>query len=106
MFTFHTKLKGTTHRDGVTTVLKSLQPKQVLSLVREPTNQFDPNAIKVYLGDIHLGYIPKETAPKIKDDVEKGNVVCRVSEVTGGTVGKENVGCNLIIEVNRDDNKN
>lgn len=30
-----------------------------LTLVREPDNQYDSNAIKVMQGDLHLGYIPK-----------------------------------------------
>jgi hypothetical protein len=31
-----------------------------INLVPEPDNEFDPNAIKVYVGDTHIGYISKE----------------------------------------------
>lgn len=32
-----------------------------VTLEREPTNQYDPNAVKVILKDKHIGYIPKDS---------------------------------------------
>ena len=38
---------------------------QKMSLEREPENEHDENAIKVMVGNIHLGYGPKELARKM-----------------------------------------
>lgn len=32
----------------------------VLDLKPEPENKFDPNAIAVYKGTLHIGYVPKD----------------------------------------------
>jgi hypothetical protein len=31
-------------------------------LVREPTNKFDPNAVQVWIGGNHVGYVPAKDA--------------------------------------------
>lgn len=38
---------------------------QKMSLEREPENEHDENAIKVMVGNIHLGYVPKKLARKM-----------------------------------------
>lgn len=101
VFKFNSKIKGTSFRGEVIETLKNLQPNQTLVLVREPENKFDINAIKIYRGNVFLGYISKETAAKINKDVELGYVKCNVSEVTGGVEGKENYGCNILLEIDR-----
>lgn len=103
MFEFHSKIKGTSFRNKDNSVLSSLKANDELTLVCEPENLYDKNAVAVYSGKTHLGYIPKETAPKIRDDVNKGIVKCFVSEITGGVAGRENIGCNILIKVNRPD---
>ena len=40
-----------------------------LTLLHEPTNQWDPNAIKVFWKDAWIGYIPKDMAPLIVAEV-------------------------------------
>lgn len=105
-FNFHTKIVGTSFREGITESIKALQPNQTLILVREPNNEYDPNAVSVYRGGVMLGYIPKETALKINNDVKEGRVRCTVSEVTGGTIGKDNYGVNILLEVTRVDEEN
>jgi len=39
-----------------------LQPGAKLRLEPEPTNQFDPYAIKIFSVDAHIGYVPKESS--------------------------------------------
>lgn len=39
--------------------LKTLKPGDALVLVREPTNEFDKNAVAIYAGAHKVGYIPK-----------------------------------------------
>lgn len=38
-----------------------------LDLVPDPTNKFDPNAIKLLKGDVHIGYVPKAQIDEVKD---------------------------------------
>lgn len=38
----------------------------IVTLVHEPTNAYDPNAIKVMWDGIHLGYIPKNETATVK----------------------------------------
>lgn len=44
----------------------------VLRLVREPENQFDFNAIKVFLEDMHLGYLERGQAAWISPHMDAG----------------------------------
>lgn len=39
----------------------ALQPGAVVTLVREPTNKFDRNAVMVWVDGVHVGYVPKAT---------------------------------------------
>lgn len=39
--------------------IKEQQPGVPVKLVREPTNKFDANAVMVWFGDRHVGYVPK-----------------------------------------------
>ena len=105
MFEFNSKIKGGSFIEDGELKLRALTKEQKLKLVREKDNKFDNNAIAVYNNEIKLGYIPKETAVKLVKDVEDDRVSCYVSEVTGGTVDKKNVGCNILIKVDRLDDK-
>ena len=49
-----------------------------VDLVREPENQFDPNAIKVMLTelfpDFHIGYLSRDIAAKLAPQVDEGGI--------------------------------
>lgn len=46
-----------------------------LELIPEPENDSDPNAVGVYtLSGLHIGYVPKELAPRIKQMIEVDGV--------------------------------
>lgn len=52
-------------------LLKTTTPGTPIDLVREPTNEFDPNAVAVYIGDQKVGYIARKlnvTLSKFIDD--------------------------------------
>ena len=50
-----------------------------LELVREPTNQWDKNAIKVLYKKQMLGYIEKEIAKDVAGIMDEGNqVTCKI----------------------------
>jgi hypothetical protein len=37
-----------------------------LDLVPDPTNKYDPNAIKLLKGELHIGYVPKPHIDEVK----------------------------------------
>lgn len=43
-----------------------------VKLVREPENEFDKNAIKVLVNNIHIGYVPKNIAKKMAKFIDCG----------------------------------
>ena len=60
---------GVTFRDGYPGNLLRLDSRigedishGTATLEREPTNPYDPNAVKVVVGGEHIGYVPKEKA--------------------------------------------
>src|SRR5690606_41396851 len=59
----------------------SLEPGTPLRLEREPTNPYDPNAIKVNEVDgVHLGYVPKNVAVHLAPWLDRGwGLACRAA---------------------------
>ena len=49
---------------------EAFAPGRRLSLVREPENEHDPNAVAVWDEDrrVHAGYVPAEIAPELSGD--------------------------------------
>jgi hypothetical protein len=60
-----TYLAGVAHRPGARERLARLIHGEELTLIREPENPFDKNAVAVYDGDLHLGYVPAADAPAV-----------------------------------------
>lgn len=56
---FRCKVAGIPYRNHPPGLVASIKVGDLVTLVVEPTNRFDPNAIKVMHGTTHLGYIPK-----------------------------------------------
>lgn len=73
-------------RDDLASVAKVVRsgPHRLVSamLRREPTNKFDPNAIRVYCNDAWLGYVPRVQAATLAPCMDRGDridaVVTRV----------------------------
>jgi hypothetical protein len=67
--------------------MSMLAPSQMLHLIPEPTNEYDPRAIKI----IHpaagkLGYIPKESTESIHSAWANGfDTDCSIREVIPGS---------------------
>ena len=53
-------------------------------LVPEPENPHDPNAVKVIVDDIHVGYVPAEKAEKVKKLLETKQIRDVSCEFYGG----------------------
>jgi len=105
MFNFNLKIMGSSFTEHAQEVFSILEKGDEIIPVPEPENKFDPNAIALYFGEQKLGYVAKETAPKIIEDVKENRIKITVAQVTGGTEGKENYGCNLDVEIEREDDK-
>lgn len=61
----------------------AVEEYDAVSLVPEPTNKYDPNAIKVVHESIgHIGYIPADTTVRVKKALEKNVTI--FSRVYGG----------------------
>ena len=81
-------------------ILKEIKSgDKAIRLIREMDNKNDENAIIVYSKYGMIGYIKEDLAPYISSILDAGGIVsATVSEITGGTDGK-NYGCNLFIQV-------
>lgn len=53
-------------------------------LVSEPDNPHDPNAIKVMVDGIHIGYVPAKKTKSIKKILDSNNVISIGCEIFGG----------------------
>lgn len=53
-------------------------------LVPEPDNPHDPNAIKVIVSNIHIGYVPAKRTKSIKKILDSNNVIAIGCEIFGG----------------------
>lgn len=49
-------LVGMKHR-GTEALVVTLPAGEPLALIREPTNEHDPNAVQVWARDVHLGFV-------------------------------------------------
>lgn len=88
---FFTKIAGVSYRnsDGASrqAIIKRCQIGEELSLVREPNNSIDKNAIKaVRQNGEQLGYVPAHVAANGLADQLDGQekIRCRISDLTGG----------------------
>jgi HIRAN domain len=60
---------GVTFRPGAVED-DSFEPGRRLSLVREPENEHDPNAVAIWNGErtLQAGYVPRDVAPELNGD--------------------------------------
>lgn len=59
-------------------------PKVPVSLIPEPTNQYDKNAIMVYLNDYMIGYVPRNTTAIVSKIYKWKNVLDVSCHISGG----------------------
>ena len=99
-FYCHSKVVGTTFREKEQKLpWDEFRAGDLLILEREPTNEFDKNAVKViWSRGIHIGYIPKQTAISVSELIKDGHkLYAKINEITGGTDDKTNKGINIKI---------
>jgi single-stranded-DNA-specific exonuclease len=78
---FFTKVVGVTF-DGRQDVIGGLTDDSDIELRRDSGNAFDPNAIGVYYGALHLGYLRREIAQRIAPNMDAGANTSRRSVVS------------------------
>jgi len=62
-------------------VLDFLDEGMELELVPEPTNKFDPNAIRIEFNGTMLGYVPKKFSSEVSGAIELGvELECIISK--------------------------
>ena len=69
-------IMGSRFHAGAKARLTQLSENHPLTLLREPDNKFDENAIKVLdsLDDLMLGYVPKEIAKSLAPKIDSGEI--------------------------------
>lgn len=50
----------------------------------EPTNEYDPNAIKVLIQGIHVGYVKKGSCARIRNLINQNKILDISAEIRGG----------------------
>ena len=55
-----------------------------VELVPDPTNEHDPNAIKVVVDDVHIGYVPEKKTSKVKKILDKNEIIALACAISGG----------------------
>lgn len=102
MGTFFTKLVGVTHdcpngTNRQRVIRKYVKEGQRVFLIREPDNQFDPDAIAAWIvhkgffknTKYHIGYISSSISCDLSGEIDRGKrATAQVKEVTGGTGGR------------------
>lgn len=81
------KLVGVSFRKEAVSALK---PGAVVRIKPEPTNPHDKNAMRVTANGEHVGYLPREIARRITEEMPGTSFVGHISDVTeyeGAVVG-------------------
>lgn len=98
---FTTSIAGVsyTNPDGQSRqdLIRALHEGDVLSLVPEPDNAYDANAIKVCVNDgVQIGYLPRAVAAKLAEHGDRPRFA-RVEAINGGTAEKPTLGVTIAI---------
>jgi hypothetical protein len=74
-----TTIVGTKYRGpAAVAALARLRPGDRLRLVREPENPHDSDAVAVYSGTMHIGYIPRGVNRDVADAIMRADSVAAV----------------------------
>lgn len=80
---------GTNFRPGADEIVRGISTGDKLRLVREPTNAYDPNAIAVYYGEYHIGYIPKKQNAALRAYIDQRGEAWAPSADGGAAMGTD-----------------
>uniref|UniRef100_UPI00403F1995 HIRAN domain-containing protein n=1 Tax=Spirosoma sp. SC4-14 TaxID=3128900 RepID=UPI00403F1995 len=86
MTAFNTSIAGINHYAGPY-ILDSISIDEPLTLVREPDNSVDPDAVQIFYKKHKLGYIPAYRAQTIARIIDRGGYVA-AKLIRSGSDGK------------------
>lgn len=66
-------IAGAKHR-GAQDYVKGLPDGTAFTLEAEPTNQYDPFAVKVIHAGRHVGYVPRDLSKEVAGLIERGRI--------------------------------
>jgi single-stranded-DNA-specific exonuclease len=93
---FHTKVVGVSF-EGRQDTIAGLRVGAELTLVRQPENPKDANAIAVRYGTLQIGFLRREIAAHLAPSIDKGAAYrARIASLTGG--GEFSRGVNIFVE--------
>jgi len=82
---FHTKIVGVSF-EGRQDIVAGLQVGYELSVIRQPDNPADPNAIAIHYGALHLGFLRAGIAKHLAPAMDSGaHYRARIASLTGGS---------------------
>ena len=77
-YTFHTAIVGVRFYDGAADLLNDISTDYTITLVREPHNKYDANAIAVHLDGGKVGHIPAPQAKILAPMLDAGRKVLAI----------------------------
>lgn len=82
---FMMEISGFRHHQGMNLAMSDLLEKQVL-FVPEPGNIYDPQAIKIQIGDVQIGYVPRYYCAEFANWLSFINVYAHVERIDGALI--------------------
>lgn len=92
--------EGQVNPDGTKrqAILRHCQPGQAVTLLREPDNQYDRNAVQAMIDGGAVGYLARVDAAAIAPELDQGRSYSAcVHELTGGMPDYPSFGCRICI---------
>jgi hypothetical protein len=90
------EIRGESHHLPELRVLMRRSESWVAALIREPLNEYDPNAIAVEIDGTTVGYVAREQAEELAPQLDilrsRGLVVELPVQLCGGDEGRPNIG--------------
>lgn len=83
-------------------LIAALRGDESVSIVREPDNPYDSNALAVRIGGEHIGYVPRGLAEQLAPQI-RGFAEGRIVELTGGVPNFPTRGVMIEIQVESDE---
>ena len=98
MRSLFTKVAGVTKtNDDGSNRQQILQDWRTLQLIRDPSNPYDRNAVKICLSTgQQIGFLSAELAAEFAPKIDKGKrIEAVITEITGGIEENKTLGCNV-----------
>jgi len=80
------------------TVSAEIKEGAILDLVLEPTNKYDPNAVRIEYEGTMLGYVPKKFSSTVAGNLTVGPVLCHVKTINMNKKTYEQLFVEILVE--------